>query len=352
MTIVSALITGFGRLIGQAATTTVGWATLILFGRVPESKQTVLALITFGSVVWIAALVALPLPFVQVFVWSTVPRPASAPIVWLWILLLIIAIGLPLLIGLVTARMIEPDRRPTGVALIWQILRGYAWTSVIALMVIFLAALGSVRKVRSAQLGWESDHLPVIVKPGRYEAVVLQVDAALKGAGLDMARQRAPRSAELPLRALTLIADRADKDRIPERLVQFHGHDLSILVLPSDIALLGRKEAVVHARAAIARRLPFTDAYLTCGEETERVEDRLAELARRGTVAEDDFRSIDQLLATLVVPYDVWETLYRLRLQVQHDVGRPPTTPPGRLAAPPAIDEPMPVGSGPVEGTV
>ena len=43
-----------GRFAGKLLTTTLGWASSLLFGRVPQSRQVVLALITFGSVVWAA----------------------------------------------------------------------------------------------------------------------------------------------------------------------------------------------------------------------------------------------------------------------------------------------------------
>ena len=38
MTILSGLIAVFNRLLGRAATATVGWATVLLFGRVPAAS--------------------------------------------------------------------------------------------------------------------------------------------------------------------------------------------------------------------------------------------------------------------------------------------------------------------------
>ena len=71
----------------------------------------------------------------------------------------------------------------------------------------------------------------------------------------------------------------------------------------------------------LAQRLAFTDAYLTQTKETEEIEDRLAELAKRRGRSAEDFASVDEKLAKLVIPYGDWETLYRLRLQAEHGTG-------------------------------
>ena len=46
-----------GRLVGRVLTTTLGWASTLLFGRVSAAHQRILAAMTFGSVVWMAVLV-------------------------------------------------------------------------------------------------------------------------------------------------------------------------------------------------------------------------------------------------------------------------------------------------------
>ena len=58
-----AAIFGFvGRFAGRVLTTTLGWASTLLFGRVPQQRQVVLALVTFGSVVWAALVIGVALP--------------------------------------------------------------------------------------------------------------------------------------------------------------------------------------------------------------------------------------------------------------------------------------------------
>ena len=94
------------------------------------------------------------------------------------------------------------------------------------------------------------------------------------------------------------------------------------------MALLGRKDLVSQPWAAVARRLTFAEAYLTSAKESEQIEDRLADISRQPMVSASDFRPIDELLTTLVAPYDEWETLYRLRLQVEQERRLPDSTTP------------------------
>ena len=52
------------------------------------------------------------------------------------------------------------------------------------------------------QKGWDDVQIPMIVKPGRYDAVANDIETALREAGLDVTRKRAPRSLEVPPRLL------------------------------------------------------------------------------------------------------------------------------------------------------
>ena len=86
----------------------------------------------------------------------------------------------------------------------------------------------------------------------------------------------------------------------------------------------GRDETYSERHRAAADRVRQkrgepSDAYLTAAKESEQVEDRLAEISRRGAVSAADFRPIDEIMASLAIPYHDWETLYRVRLQVENE---------------------------------
>ncbi len=328
MIIFSGLFTAFGRLIGAVATMTVAWATILLFGRIPQSKQTLLSLITLGSLAWVAALAGVFVPTVGSFLLAAVPRASFIEDWWLRLVMLGLAALLPLAIGVATVNFIAPEDQPVGRARLKQLLRGYPYAAVYALTIIALAAWGLERKIRSLQRGWDSVHIPMIVKAGRYDAVVADLESALHEAGLGVARKRAVGWFEIPPRLLAAIGGEAVKDAIPTELVAFEMDDLGIVIYPSDVALLGRDELLSKARAAVTRRLTFAEVYLTAAQESEQIEDRLGEIARKQVVVAADFGPIDELLTTLVAPLGDWETLYRLRLQVEQERRLPESTAP------------------------
>jgi hypothetical protein len=112
--IFSALFTAFGRLIGAVATMTVAWGTILLFGRIPQSKQTVLSLITLGSLAWVGALAGVLVPTVGSFLLAAVPRASFIQDSWLRLIMVGLALFLPLLIGVATLNFTAEEDRPVG----------------------------------------------------------------------------------------------------------------------------------------------------------------------------------------------------------------------------------------------
>jgi hypothetical protein len=352
MAIIGGLFAAAGRFAGKIITMLLGWASVLLFGRVPQSKQTLLALITLGSIAWVVTLVGVLLPDVGSFLLAAIPRPAFVDPLWIRLAMIVLAILVPLGIGILTVLILDEARRPKGTGLIVQVLRGYLYAPVLAITLVVLAGIALWRKGRALAHRWQDAHVALIVKPGGYQRVVADVEKAIDDTGIDVARTPAPRALTIPPRLLAAVGGAAVAALVPDELVSLDAENISALVYPSDIALLGEKELVARARAAIVARLTLTEAYLTSAEETEKIEDRLAAIGRReAPAAPEAFREIDEELARLTVPYDDWETLYRLRLQVENQTriaeasepgtGSPagaalPSVASGRIAAAPA----------------
>ena len=319
MIIISGLLTAFGRMMGPAATMTIAWSTILLFGRIPEAKRELLSFIILGSLAWAAALVGVVVPAVGNFFITAVPRPDLIQVSWLRFGMVLLAVFLPYFIGLATVNFVEPKARPVGWRRFAEALRGYPYAAAYAVIVAFLAVWALARKTRSLRRGWVSAHIPMIVKPGRYETVTADFESALIEAGLSVSRKPAGRGLALPLWLLASVGGERVRRLVPKQLVEFEGDGLGVVIYPSDVALLGRSDLVAAARAAIARRLAFEDAYLTSTMESQQIEDRLREIARKPHVGAKDFQPIDEALTSRVGTYDEWETLYRLRLQVEQE---------------------------------
>ncbi|HET9345105.1 MAG TPA: hypothetical protein VFO05_05320 [Candidatus Limnocylindrales bacterium] len=351
MAIIGGLFAALGRFAGKVVTMVLGWASVLLFGRVPQRKQSLLALITLGSIGWVVALVGVVVPDVGAFLLAAIPRPEFIDEFWIRVAMIAVAIILPLVIGFLTILVLDEASRPTGAGLVVQVLRGYLYAPVLAVTLVVLAGIALWRKGTALAKRWQDAHVAVIVKPGGYERVVRDVEGALADAGVPVRRVRAPAALTIPPKLLAAVGGAAVAALVPDELVSLEGKGFSALVYPSDIALLGEKAVVARARAAIVARLTLTEAYLTSAEETQKVEDRLADLgkARPGTVPAGVFRQIDEELAALTVPYDDWETLYRLRLQVENQTRLPDASEPG-TGGPAATAERAPTNAPAAEG--
>jgi hypothetical protein len=330
MAIIGGIFAAAGRFAGKVVTMLLGWASVLLFGRVPQSKQLLLALITFGSLAWVVALVGVIVPDAGSFLLAAVPRPNFVDPGWVRLAMVVLAIVLPIVIGILTVIILDPARRPKGFGLVVQVMRGYLYAPVLAVTLAVLAGIALWRKGRALAKGWQDAHVAVIVKPGGYERVVADLQRATHDAGIDLERTPAPAALTIPPRLLAAVGGPAVAALVPDELVSLTRGDLSILVYPSDIALLGEKRLVARARAAIVARLTLTEAYVTSAEESEKIEDRLAVIGRGEEPASGEtFRSLDDELATLMIPFDEWETLYRLRLQVENQKRIPNASEPG-----------------------
>lgn len=343
MAVLATLFGMLGRFAGKLLTTTLGWASILLFGRVPQDRQVVLALVTFGSVVWAVVVVGVVLPYVGAFLLAAVPAPAIIGESVLRLAMLVAALLLPAVVGAATIFVVEPARRPKGRAITAQVLRGYLLSPALAITLILLALVGVARFVHHLALRWSDAHIPIVVRPGGYDRVLVDLERALDDAGLDVERHAAPALLALPGRMLGGIAGPGIRSLVPDRLTELRGRGIEVGLYPSDIAIAGDKLSVARARAAIASRLTATAASMTTSAEAQEIEARLERLSAArvaggtpGAEASEavqgatptgrpldplaELRSIDSELAILTVPHDEWEVLYRERLQVERDL--------------------------------
>jgi hypothetical protein len=325
-----------GRLAGRFLNTTLGWATILLFGKVAGRRQALLLVIALGSLLWIATVAGVVVPEVGTFLIAFVPLPESLDDNLVRLVMLGMALLLPLMIGAGALYLTEASRRPGGVRLIGALFRGYPFTLVLAITIVLLGAVALVRKVHSMARRWDSSHVPIVVKPGGYEEVLRQLEAVLDGAGVAADRRPAPAVLSVPPKLLDRVAGNALGSMVPDRLAVLTGAGVEILVYPSDVAIAGTKDLVARARSATAAQLTAAPAYLTTSEEAQRIEDELRKLAQlpaqewgTGTAARQRLQRIDDQLARLTVPFDEWETVYRQRLQVERDLLAADHTRPG-----------------------
>lgn len=321
MALIAPLLAFLGRFVGKVLTTAFGWASVMLFGRVPQSKQLLLAAISLGSILWLAVLVGVAFPDAGTFLIGFVPAPEFVAEEWIRLAMLVLAVVLPLLIGVAGLFLLDAADRPSGLGLAAAVLRGYPYTAVLAAILVTMVVVAPVRKLRTVFKRWEDAHVAVVVQPGGYERVASDVERTLDAAGLQIGRARAPVVLELPSRLLAAVGGESVRRLVPDRLFVLKSRELEVTLHPADIAISGTKVAVARSRAAIAAELPFTAAYLTTSKEGQQVEDVLRAVTE-GRAAGGALAEVDRRLARMVIPHEEWEVLYRERLQVERELAR------------------------------
>ncbi|MEO5883951.1 MAG: hypothetical protein ABIQ58_00335, partial [Candidatus Limnocylindrales bacterium] len=279
MAILATLFALGSRFAGKILTTTLGWASTLLFGRVPADRQILVLGITFGSVIWMVLVAGVIFPDVGTFLLVLVPRQDVIPETVIRLVMLAGALVVPLVVGGLTVALAAPSQR-SGRRLAAGVVRGYPLTVLLAFLLVFLAGLAVWRKGRSLARGWTDAHVPIVVQAGAYDQVAEDLDRAVSAAGLDVTPSAASAVMSKPAQWLAAVAGSGSSGLVPDRMIQLDGKDIDILIYPMDLLISGKPDLVNRARAAMASRLTTSAAHLTVSAEAQAVEDRLMALAR------------------------------------------------------------------------
>jgi hypothetical protein len=314
-----------GRAVGRVLTSSLGWATSLLYGRVPAANQKYVEAMFGAAVLWGALVIITLVPPVLRFVLATTPFVPSVGLNLLRAALIAGLVLLPALVGVASVFVPAPANRPKGIAIVGHILRGYPLAVILAGMAIVLPLAGAARAVGSLRRGWRDLQIPIVVKPRGYESMLDEVESALRRRDIVLERHPAPAILEIPGRVLALVAGRDVGDLLPDRMIELRGRDIEVGVYPSDIVISGTPELRLLARAALTTSLANAAAHFTTSAESQKVEDRLEVIARSSTSIPDalaEVEAVDRELAGLDVPSSDWDILLRLRLQAERDVLR------------------------------
>lgn len=317
MAIIASLFAFVGRFVGRVLTTTLGWASVLLFGRVPQDRQVWLAVLTFGSLAWVALAAGVLLPDVGTLLLAAVPRPDWIPEELVRWAMLAGALILPVVLGGVTLLLQDPEDRPKGVDLLKQLARGYALVPVLAVTLVVLAVAGTLGKLNSVIHRRQDAHIALVVRPGRYEALVDTLEKTLRAGGLVTSRGKGPSVLTIPAKALAKVGGGGIGSLVPDELIVLQGPEVKVSVYPADLAITGSRDAVPKARALVARDVPSRDAWFTTTKEAQKLEDALAALETADLATrEAKLPALDARLLDLEIDQDTFEVLYRRRLQL------------------------------------
>src|SRR5690349_18188272 len=264
-----------GRAIGSVLTSSLGWGSSLLYGRVPADHRRYLDIIMGSSLLWALLVLIALIPGVGSFLLTSTPFVGSIGLALLRTAIVAGLVLLPAVVGLAGCLVPADENRPQGLAILSQIARGYPLTILITLAALFLPAVGLARKVGNARRGWSDAHIAIVVKPRAYEELVEDLRSALERASIATTAHEAPAVLSLPGRLLSLLGGKHVDGLVPDRLVALRGEDLEITVYPSDVAISGETRARLRAREVLMTSLATAHAHLTAHAESQTFEDRI-----------------------------------------------------------------------------
>src|SRR5438552_15861991 len=152
-----------GRQLGRGLPLAFNWATIVLFGGVPQDRQLYLSGMALTALVWPIVLAGIAFPSLATFLlgFFTVPDWASPSV---RLAMLALAIALPLVNGALSTRLPDERERPRGRARAITILRGYPNSLALFVVLVWMMVVAPLGRMRALVKRCESAHVPIAVK--------------------------------------------------------------------------------------------------------------------------------------------------------------------------------------------
>ena len=330
MAIIQALLAAITRWAGTILNTAFGWATMMLFGKIPRERQIYVSINSLGSVLWLIALLGIAFPAVTVFLLSFIKLPPWVDKNWIRIAMLIAAMIVPALVGINSIFMRDPAQRPVGFAAkAKDIVKGYPYTAGMSITLVMMLVFAPIIEIRNLVRRWTSAHVPMVVDSKNYLEVVDRVQKTLADNGFETHREPTTWMLRYPTKVLSLLAGGAVHNLVADQMTTLVSPQLEVMLHPSDLVVRGVESDVAHARAAITEHLGFTKAHLTWDKEANELEDRLRKIweaigAQQGNISnlERELESTYREITSAKMPYEEWQVLFVEQLLVERELMR------------------------------
>ncbi len=123
--------------------------------------------------------------------------------------LLVVALALPILIGVAGLFLMDPEIGGGVGGRVTQVLRGYPYAAVLAVVLLILLVVAPLRKLRTIMKRWEDAHIPIVVQPKGSTGSPPTSRPPSSGAGVPTSRAKAPVILELPSKLLGSVGGAA-----------------------------------------------------------------------------------------------------------------------------------------------
>lgn len=319
------------RQMGRILNTAFGWATTMLFGKVPKDRQMILSIIALVAVLWLIVLVGVAFPSVGTMLLAFVPLPEWVEPNWVRLGMLVAAAILPAVTGGLTLLLMEPKDRPDSAwGYVKTVFKGYPYTLGLALAIVAMIFVAPIMKARDLIKGWTQRHVPVVVEADDYFEVVDHLQQILDRAGLKTKRGHASRMLRWPTRLFAWLAGSSADTLVARELQTLRSQQLEVLLHPSDLVIHADEPIAARVFAQVSEHLAFSKAYLSWTKEGQEIEDGVRKIARTlreprttmpALLLRERLTDLRRRLEGLNLEAEEWEVLFREVLLVEQMLG-------------------------------
>jgi hypothetical protein len=322
--ILQALFRLISRSAGSALNAIFGWAVVALFGQTTPREQTILSGLVGAAAAWPLLLIGVAFPKVALLVIAFVPLAKSVPAFWLRVVWIALAVVVPIVVGIVFAARGANQKAPEPA---WKrLLRGFPITIALAIAFLIMVVVAPVLKIASIARRREIIRIPALIEKGAIFEAAQALMAKLHEHGVDLAPSKAPWHMTAPSRILLKIGGKAFASVASEHVEYHRSKDLAIAILANETIVNGKPDLVGRAHALITevyapRRV--TQTLSPIAREIEARIQRLWSIYLESPHAHQDSRvlraglaNIAEDLANQTLPWDEYQTVYRLLLQL------------------------------------
>jgi hypothetical protein len=344
--ILQALISYLSKSAGKALNAIFGWAVIALFGQTSPKEQTLLSALVAAAAAWPLLALGAVVPKVALFAIAFVPLAKSVPSLWLRLVWIALALAVPVGVGLVVWKRAPPEQLPEAG---WKkILRGFPITLALASAFLLMLVVAPILRIVTVARRLEVVRVPSVMERGVAGEVMAALCEELERHGIPLRPAEAPWHMIAPSKILLELGGAAFSSMASKRIEYRRGPAMEVAVLPNETILRGRPEAVARAHALTAEVFAARKVLQTFSGEAQELEKQIKRVwsvyreqpeAHRGSaVLRARLDEIARDLSHGNLPWDEWQVIYRLVLQLDRALrGDPP------LLEKPGIEEEIPM---------
>ncbi len=329
MAILQALISILSKSASKVLNAIFGWAVLALFGQTSATEQTLLSALVAAAAAWPLLVIGVAFPRAFVLILAFVPLAKSVPVFWLRLAWTVLALAVPIVVGIVVANRAPPDHLANEPA--WKkLLRGFPITVALASAFLLMMIIAPIEKLRAIFQGRDVVHVPALVQNGYSQLLIEALSADFAAHGLPVQQAKAPWQMTAPSKILLAIGGDAFSGMVSQRIEYRRGGTLEVTLNPSELVLRGKPWQTVRAHALAAEVFAPRPVLQTFAADAQSLEEQIKrvwsvhdENPRKHDRAQALLGRVEEIAAELAetkLPYDEWQIVYRELLQLDRAV--------------------------------